>query len=244
MATKVEAFGWQAARKKLRPAPEVREELGTAFRREEDLEEEIIEEAPVSATGQLEDSKTKCKRLVAEGGILAQSERFAEALGLWEQALTFAEDPGDKAKILEQMAQVLLELDRVFDAVRTAQRAVETRPMWHWCHVTLGRALLCFGELERAVESLRRASHLVTQERLSTESTKESADEEGIRLELEDAERLWAEAQSRSRADTSREVIVNGRVVESRFWETALRVTYDEQGRPTTHFPEDMSEMS
>ena len=33
------------------------------------------------------------------------------------------------------------------------------------------------------------------------------------------------------------QVIVNGRVVESHFWQTALKVTYDSDGRPTTHFP-------
>ena len=30
---------------------------------------------------------------------------------------------------------------------------------------------------------------------------------------------------------------MNGRVVESHFWQTALKVTYDSDGRPTTHFP-------
>eukprot|EP00931_Biecheleriopsis_adriatica_P089677 TRINITY_DN63768_c0_g1_i1.p1 TRINITY_DN63768_c0_g1~~TRINITY_DN63768_c0_g1_i1.p1 ORF type:complete len:245 (+),score=79.37 TRINITY_DN63768_c0_g1_i1:108-842(+) len=240
MSLSVEAFGWQAARKRLRTAPEVTKELGTAFQREEELEEEVLEEnpAPSILRRQLEDGKAKCKRLTAEGGLLAEAERFAEALQHWEQALLFAEEPGERAKIIEQMAQVLLLLDRPFDAVRAAERAVESRPLWYPAHLTLGRALLSFGELERAVESLRRAAALVSQE----ESAGAGVDHEEaaeVRLELQDAERVWAEAKERASGSTSAEVFVNGRVVESRFWETALKVTYDERGMPTTHFPEE-----
>mmetsp|Transcript_7814 Transcript_7814/g.13886 ORF Transcript_7814/g.13886 Transcript_7814/m.13886 type:complete len:245 (+) Transcript_7814:30-764(+) len=236
MRPTVEAFGWQAARKRLRAAPEVREELGTAFRKEEELEEEWQEEdvvAPSLAKGQLEDATEKRKRLTSEGGFLAKAERFAEALQHWEQALLFCEEPCDRAPILEQMAQVLLILDRDFDAVRTAQRAVESRPLWYPSHLTLGRALLSFGELERAVESLRRSAELAVQERNEVD---EEVNE--IRLELQDAERVWAEAKEKSK-QVDKEVIVNGRILESRFWQTALRVTYDEHGRPTTHFPEE-----
>lgn len=43
----------------------------------------------------------------------------AEALQHWEEALLFTEDPCEKAPILEQMAQVLLILERSFDAIRT-----------------------------------------------------------------------------------------------------------------------------
>jgi len=34
---------------------------------------------------------------------------------------------------------------------------------------------------------------------------------------------------------SAKTVVVNGRVVKNAFWETAMRVTYDEYGRPTTH---------
>merc|ERR1712205_270484 len=85
------------------------EELGLAFRRAEDLEEEVHEEAPApsSLRGQLEDIEAKRKRLISEGSFLASCDRFAEALLRWEEALVFADDPLEKAPILEQTAQVL-----------------------------------------------------------------------------------------------------------------------------------------
>jgi len=247
MPPSLEAFGWQAARKRLRSAPELREELGKAFRREEELEDEVMEETPalLSLSARrlsLEDAETKRKRLTAEGAILAQSGRFAEAQIHWEQALAFTDDQCQRAPILEQMAQVLLLQERHFDAIRVAARAVECRPLWHCSHLTLGRALLAFGEIERAVESFRRSFDLASQACLDAATSSSSApvqDQEEARLELCEAERLLAEARKRSDTVQGKEVVINGRVLESRFWETALRVTYDEHGMPTTHFPEE-----
>ncbi|CAJ1380834.1 unnamed protein product [Effrenium voratum] len=107
----------------------MRAELGTAFQREEELEEEVQPEFAPSCqfTGQLEDADMKRKRLTAEGSLLASADRFAEALQHWEEALLFTEDNCQKAPVLEQMAQVLLILDRPFEAIRTGEQAVECR---------------------------------------------------------------------------------------------------------------------
>merc|ERR1719296_172531 len=199
-----------------------------SFGWEEDLEEEVFEEAPAPSqlAGQLENAEGKRKRLIREGALLAEAERFAEALSHYEEALQLTDSPVEQACILEQMSQVMLALDRDFDAVRLAERAVECRGDW-WCaHLTLGRALLNFGEMTRAVETLRMASTLV--------DCSEGAEE--VAAELADAQRLLEEAQRRATVDPNREVVVNGRIVQSRFWETALRVTYDEQGQGTTHY--------
>lgn len=217
-------------------------ELGTAFAAcEDDIEDDELELSPSKVIGQLEDAAMKLKRLKSEGALLAEAERFAEALQHWEEALLFTEDPCDKAPILEQMAQVLLILERPFDAIRTGEQAIQSRPLWFAGHLTLGRALINFGELERAVESFRRAKTLLSQDMAgANDKTADAEDEfQELCLELREAEKLWAEVKDRAKQNTSNEVIVNGRVVESHFWQTALKVTYDSDGRPTTHFPSD-----
>ena len=101
-------------------------------------------------------------RLKSEGALLAEAERFAEALQHWEEALLFTDDPCDKAPILEQlgpreknrfkkkkrkknetwkmnkhdqnlktsrqMAQVLLILERPFDAIRSLSKCRHGSP--------------------------------------------------------------------------------------------------------------------
>ncbi|CAE7602538.1 ttc33 [Symbiodinium sp. CCMP2592] len=215
------------------------QELAGAFQREDELQEEIQPESsgpPQHAKGQLENVEMKCKRLRAEGSFLAQAERYAEALQHWEEALLFTEDIFERAPVLEQMAQVLLILERPFDAIRTAEQAVESRPLWYAGHLTLGRALLNFGELERAVECLRRGASLLEAQVQDKGNSSDAEELTEIRLELAEAEKLYAEVRDRAKS-TSEQVIINGRVVESHFWETAHRVTYDKDGRPTTHYP-------
>eukprot|EP00927_Polykrikos_kofoidii_P032136 TRINITY_DN27461_c0_g1_i1.p1 TRINITY_DN27461_c0_g1~~TRINITY_DN27461_c0_g1_i1.p1 ORF type:complete len:241 (-),score=46.20 TRINITY_DN27461_c0_g1_i1:336-1058(-) len=226
-AASFRSFGWSAAKR-----PRIGEvDDALPFCREADLDVEFFEEtpAPSSLCRQLEDGRAKCRRLTNEGCYLAEVDRIGEALQRWEQALLFTEsDAEQEGCILEQMAQGLMCLGRDFDAVRAAERAVERRPLWYCSHLTLGRALLSFGELERAIEALRRATEL------------EPADQEAA-VDLQDAERSLAEAKKRSETGGKR-VICNGRVVESKFWETALRVTYDSHGHPTTHMDVDQEE--
>eukprot|EP00929_Paragymnodinium_shiwhaense_P075178 TRINITY_DN3842_c1_g1_i3.p1 TRINITY_DN3842_c1_g1~~TRINITY_DN3842_c1_g1_i3.p1 ORF type:complete len:283 (+),score=69.62 TRINITY_DN3842_c1_g1_i3:75-851(+) len=232
---KLQAFGWQSKKRAradgFRGAADAAggavQDLDRAFRREADLEEEYHEEAPppsVIRRCQLEGSGEKFRRLKNEGAFLAENERFAEALSRWEEAGVFAETDDDRGGLQEQVAQVLLAMGRDFDAVRTAERVVALRPSWGAGHQTLGRALLSFGELERGIEHLRRAAALAP------------GDDE-LAEELTDAERRWKEltGSSGDGEGVAKTVVVNGRVVKSAFWETAMRVTYDQFGRPTTH---------
>eukprot|EP00731_Ephydatia_muelleri_P018031 Em0011g71a len=57
-------------------------------------------------------------------------------------------------------AQVLLQLDEVFPAVKCAERAVELNPTWSIGRQTLGRAQLGFGEVEMALINFEKALHL------------------------------------------------------------------------------------
>ncbi|CAE7228170.1 Asph [Symbiodinium pilosum] len=222
MLRSLDGFGWQAARKRLRAAPDVREELAAAFQREDELQEEVQPEFSAPPSKQLENMEMKCNRLRAEGCFLAQNERYAEALQHWEEALLFTEDVCERAPVLEQMAQVLLILDRSFDAIRTAEQAVESRPLWYAGHLTLGRALLNFGELERAVECLRRSAALL-EEASANAPSMDGEELAEVRLELAEAEKLYREVRDRA-STTSDQVIINGRVVESHFWECSLPV--------------------
>lgn len=105
----------------------------------------------------LEDGQAKANRLVREGSVLAESERYWEALKKWEEALQYT--PCDE-KIHEMKAQALMELCEVFPAVQSAKKAVEFAPTWWIAHQTLGRAYLGLGEVRMAVQSFSRAVHL------------------------------------------------------------------------------------
>lgn len=93
----------------------------------------------------LEDKTTKSKRLQDEGEILAESERYWEAIKYWNEAIELTpENP----VLHEIKAQALLELDQVFPAVLSAENAVERDRTWAPALQTLGRAQLGLGEVQ------------------------------------------------------------------------------------------------
>lgn len=105
----------------------------------------------------LEDKITKKKRLQDEGCILAENERYWEALKKWDEAIQM--DLNDE-KLYEMKAQVLLELNELFPAISAAEQAVKLNPCWWLAHQTLGRAQLGVGEVHMALKCFSKAFHI------------------------------------------------------------------------------------
>ena len=105
---------------------------------------------------------------------LAEQGRYLAALASWDAALAQPDIAAEEASPValdralrrsiaathELRAQAMMELDRAFDAIRAASRAVRCDGASPWAHLTLGRAQLNFGELELAIASLERAASL------------------------------------------------------------------------------------
>lgn len=105
----------------------------------------------------LEDGRAKSERLKQEGGVLAESERYWEAISKWEEALALT--PEDET-LHEMRAQSYLLLNEVYPAVQAAAKCTEVNPLWWVGHQTLGRAQLGLGDVAMAVKSFSRAVHL------------------------------------------------------------------------------------
>ena len=106
---------------------------------------------------------------------------------------------------------MFLELDRVFDAVQAAEKAILLSPDWGPALLTWSRSLFEFGEIEKAREAATRA--LVAGEEEAAEIS-------------DAADRILADARQ------GRAILVNNRIIALPFWETARAVTYDAEGRP------------
>jgi len=105
----------------------------------------------------LEDPVIKSQRLKDEGCVLAESERYWEAIKKWNEAICFT--PTDE-KLYEMKAQALLHLNELLPALQAAQHVVDLNPRWWIAHQTLGRAHLNLGEVDMAVASFSKAVHL------------------------------------------------------------------------------------
>ncbi|GAB6028868.1 Tetratricopeptide repeat protein 33 [Chamberlinius hualienensis] len=105
----------------------------------------------------LENKTTKAKQLYDEGCILAQQERFWEALSKWEEALLL--DPSNE-KLYEMQSQAYLELNELIPSVKAAEKAVELKPNWWVGYQTLGRAQISLGELRMAIRNFSKSCHI------------------------------------------------------------------------------------
>ncbi|ETO23761.1 hypothetical protein RFI_13418 [Reticulomyxa filosa] len=64
------------------------------------------------------------------------------------------------AKIFEAQAQVLLEMERDFDAIVCCKEAIACNPRWSIAYLTLSRAEMNFGDATTALESAKKAFQL------------------------------------------------------------------------------------
>nr|XP_028604053.1 tetratricopeptide repeat protein 33 [Podarcis muralis] len=105
----------------------------------------------------LEDCVAKSKHLKDEGAILAENERYREAIQKWDEALQLT--PED-ATLYEMKSQVLMSLHEMFPAVHAAEMAVQRDPHSWEAWQTLGRAQLGLGEITLAIRSFQVALHI------------------------------------------------------------------------------------
>ncbi|CAL4081849.1 unnamed protein product, partial [Meganyctiphanes norvegica] len=105
----------------------------------------------------LEDAEAKAKRLLSEGIIYAEMEKWWTAINRWKEALAYT--PNDHT-IHEMMAQAYIQVGEVYPAVKSAEQAVLLCPTWWGAYQTLGRAQLGLGEVKMAVLSFERATHM------------------------------------------------------------------------------------
>ncbi|XP_059151636.1 tetratricopeptide repeat protein 33-like [Physella acuta] len=124
---------------------------------EESPDVDWLTSAPKRKFVSLEDASSKSQRLQAEGAVLAEAERYWEALKKWDEAAQLT--PGNE-KILEMKAQALMAVGEVFPALQMAEKTVDMAPLWWVGHQTLGRALANTGEVRLALKSFSRAVHL------------------------------------------------------------------------------------
>jgi len=103
-----------------------------------------------------EEKEARSKRLKDEGIALAESLQYRNALAKWDEAIEYQET----ATLYEMKAQILLELQEPFPAVKAAEIAIRLEPQWAEGFLTLGRAQLHLGEVELAVGSLETGAKL------------------------------------------------------------------------------------
>ncbi|XP_046548554.1 tetratricopeptide repeat protein 33-like [Haliotis rubra] len=154
------SFGW-----KRKTGANVSKLTSTSFEENtKDDDEEVrsgdidwISLAPKRRIISLEDALGKSERLKNEGCVLAESDRYWEAIKKWDEALHF--NPLN-CKVYEMKAQALMALNELYPAVSAARKTVEVCPTWWVGHQTLGRAQLNLGEVRLALHSFSTAVHL------------------------------------------------------------------------------------
>ncbi|XP_021345236.1 tetratricopeptide repeat protein 33-like isoform X2 [Mizuhopecten yessoensis] len=156
---KMTAFGWKrkVGEKVARTASAAFESDAKDEENPEDLDVDWLTLVPPRKIICLEDAIAKSNRLKQEGTVLADSERYWEAIRKWDEAIKLT---STDETLYEMKSQVFLILCELYPAVHMGERAVDLKPTWWVAHQTLGRARLGMGEVKLALKSFSRAVHL------------------------------------------------------------------------------------
>ncbi|KAK3727034.1 hypothetical protein QZH41_012553, partial [Actinostola sp. cb2023] len=139
-------FGWK---KKI--PHDLSRKRAAAFADNEEEENAIAEESsepnwlPSSKRLHTVTDNETSSRLRDEGVALAGKQRYSEAVRKWNDALILT--PNDE-KLHEMKSQIFLQLDKTFEAIKSAEKAVELNSRWSAAYQALGRAQLKFGEFD------------------------------------------------------------------------------------------------
>eukprot|EP00736_Rhodelphis_marinus_P006595 Rmarinus@m.19081 len=99
--------------------------------------------------------KKTADELISSGQAAALSSDFSRALQCWGSALAMSNlEDATRATVLEQKAQVLLEVNKPFEAIVAAQESINLRPNWIVAKRTLSRAQFVYGDAELAVQTM------------------------------------------------------------------------------------------
>eukprot|EP00730_Choanoeca_flexa_P016101 TRINITY_DN7544_c0_g1_i1.p1 TRINITY_DN7544_c0_g1~~TRINITY_DN7544_c0_g1_i1.p1 ORF type:complete len:207 (+),score=35.14 TRINITY_DN7544_c0_g1_i1:91-711(+) len=145
---------------------------------EDDSDAEEIDLAVQLSKGQaiaLEDAATKINRLKSEGVVLAEAEKYRQAIARWQEAVNLKPTGRTAAGLWEMIAQAHLCDNDSFAAIQSAEKAVAMSEDWYQGHWTLARAQLQFGEITMAVERFRRARTLAPPKTAQLQSELEDA---------------------------------------------------------------------
>ncbi len=109
------------------------------------------------------DVEVTSETLQAAGEAFAAAGELTKALTRFDGALRLL-PPGmstvREATLHEHRSQILLSLDRSFDAISAAEQAILLLPAWAAAWLSLGRAQLNLGEAAMATKSLARCLEL------------------------------------------------------------------------------------
>jgi len=134
----------------------------SCFDDDSDEEPMDIVEAAIAVEKSLPKKKVHHFSAITDSEYQTALDQIAEtcAQGVWDEALAKIESLLLKKcdeKVLEMKAQILMELDRNYDAIKSCEYALNINPLWWQGHQTHGRALLAFGEPELALKAFQKA---------------------------------------------------------------------------------------